>query len=147
VKFFAREVRTEKLFVGETCVTPEQFAEVFGGSRAPGAPENTQSETPSGSPAPVATKDADTGTSTTPSATTIPPIEEIANKPEPADASALGEGVEASAGASEGRSDTGSVEDTASTDAPPVPQSTPEPELAPANDNQPADPLPTIGTN
>ena len=135
MKFFAREVRTEKLCVGETCVTPEQFAEVFGGSRAPGAPENTQSETPSGSPAPVATKDADTGTSTTPSATTTPPIEDIANKPEPADAPALGEGVEAPADVSEGGSDTGAVDDTASADAPPVPHSTPE--LAPANDNEP----------
>jgi hypothetical protein len=72
--------------VDDVCVTRDQFAEVFGDSQvgAAGAPENTQSEAPSGSSAPVATKDADTATSTTPSATTTPPSGDIANELEPA---------------------------------------------------------------
>jgi hypothetical protein len=133
--FFAQRVQTKELCVDDVCVTRDQFAEVFGISQtsaAAGAPVSP-TEAPSGSSAP-SQEGTDIGSTTTPSATTTPPSEDIANEPA-ADAPALGES-EAPADVSEGGSDTGGVDDTASADASPVPQSTPEPSLAaPANSN------------
>jgi len=59
-------VHTDKLCVGATCVTPEQFAEVFGGSQsaAAGAPSSgVAPEAPAASPA-TEGSDADAATTT-----------------------------------------------------------------------------------
>ena len=107
-------------------------ADERGSSAAAGASSAVGSgdEAPSGSSTPLAT-DADSATTTT-------PVEEQTA----ADAPALGEGVEAPA------EDEGQSSQPMTAEAPAaVPQSTPEPELAPANDNDPADPLPATGTD
>ena len=122
-------VETQELCVGATCVTPEQFQAVFGGSQvgAASAPENTQSETPSGSSTP-SQEGADTVSTTTPSATNSPPREDIANELEPAPID--------------------EPEETPPDVAPDVSplMSGVEPLPEPANDNQPVDPLPATGT-
>jgi hypothetical protein len=128
--FKGERVETQELCVGDVCVTRDQLAEVFGGSQvgAAGAPENTQSEAPSGSSAPVATKDADTATSTTPSTTTTPPSEDSANELEPAPVDEPGE----------------TPPDVAPDVAPPENGVEPLPE--PVNDNGISEPLPSTGT-
>ena len=81
----------EELCLGETCVTRDQFADVFGGSQvgAAGAPVSP-SEAPSGSSAP-SQESADTVSTTTPSATTTPPS--ASNDNEPADEPVSGDEV------------------------------------------------------
>jgi hypothetical protein len=76
-------------------------------------------------------------------ATTTPPIEDIANKPEPADAPALGE---SRTPADPAREFTDAGAEGTTVPAPPqAPDDTPE--LEASNDNQPAEELPATGTD
>jgi hypothetical protein len=133
-KLFVGEVHTDKLCVGETCVTPEQFAEVFGSRQsaaAAGAPGLVSGvEAPDGSSTEAAPT-ADTATTTTPASE-----EEETDAPEgPSEAPAA------------------SAEEETTTDAAaPITEAGGEtraeitPAEQPTNDNQPSEELPATGT-
>jgi hypothetical protein len=129
----------DALCTNETCVDQDQFKALVGaagGAATAGSGETAG--TSGGSPAGGETTDV--------TVSTAPPNDDLladetipVDEPEPADASALGEGVEASAEDARQSAQITTPEAPAA-----VPQNTPE--LAPANDNQPADPLPATGT-
>jgi hypothetical protein len=116
--FFARRGHfREQMCVGDTCVTPDQFAEVFGNQTA-GAAGTPGAGSPPEAPAATSAQegsDTDAASTTTPNVSEKQPTSEDTSEP-------------AELGASE------------------APKLELEPDLAPANDNQVLDPLPATGT-
>ena len=127
--FFAQvgnfgRVNTDELCVGSTCVTEDEFRSLLTGSAAQTSGESAgAADTPSaGSPPEVpAASPAQEGTDTDDAATTTPNVSVL--QPTSEDASEPAE-----PGASE------------------APEAEAEQELAPANDNNPVEPLPATGT-
>jgi hypothetical protein len=120
-KFFAGEVHTDKLCVGEAYVTEDEFRSLLTGSAAAGAQQSGAANgAAGGSSASTGREAADTETSSTPTeATSTQSVSAPANDNEPV--------------AEEGPTPT-------------EPEPDPEPELPLANDNFPIEQLPATGT-